>query len=144
MPPAQRHDRDCGGANVSPQLSWRHAPPGTAAFAILMHDLDAPGRGWWHWAVANIPAQIHSLPANASASGALHAMGALQARNDYNDTGYGGPCPPPGQRHRYVLTVYALKAPLERLVADRPAPFFEHEIVDRPLAKATLTFYDER
>ncbi|SDV48274.1 phospholipid-binding protein, PBP family [Chitinasiproducens palmae] len=145
VPPAQRFNRDgCTGGNVSPPLSWQHAPPNTASFAIMMHDPDAPGRGWWHWAVANIPATVHSLPANASASGALTRLGALQARNDFSDEGYGGPCPPPGKRHRYVITIYALNAPLTRLVANRPAPFFEHEILGAAIAKASLTLTDQR
>jgi len=52
----------CHGANRSPALTWHHAPAGTQRFAVTLYDPDAPGRGWWHWAVANIPASVHSLP----------------------------------------------------------------------------------
>ena len=34
--------------------------------------------------------------------------GAVQGRNDYSETKYGGPCPPPGKPHHYVFTLYAL------------------------------------
>jgi Raf kinase inhibitor-like YbhB/YbcL family protein len=135
---------DCKGGNVSPQLSWRNAPPGTKSFAVTIFDRDAPGPGWWHWAVAGIPPRIDSLPANASASGALTQMGAIEARNDYGDTGYGGPCPPPGKPHRYVVTVFALNTADLRLGPARHALMFDHEINTSVLAKAQLTVTYER
>lgn len=47
------HGFGCDGANVSPQLSWTHAPAGTRSFALMVHDADAPtgSAGFWHWAV---------------------------------------------------------------------------------------------
>ena len=46
----------CEGGNSSHQLSWSGAPEGTEAFALLVHDPDAPtGSGWWHWQAVNIP-----------------------------------------------------------------------------------------
>lgn len=128
----------CHGQNQSPAISWKQAPPGTASFAITMRDPDAPGHGWWHWAVANIPAYVHGVPENASRSGALSAMGAVQARNDFDGQGYSGPCPSAGKVHRYVLTVYALKTASLRVEADRPAPFYEHEIDAASLATAAI------
>ncbi|MCY0387128.1 YbhB/YbcL family Raf kinase inhibitor-like protein [Robbsia sp. Bb-Pol-6] len=137
--PAQMYNHGgCKGGNQSPAVSWRGAPPGTAGFAITLHDIDTPGRGWWHWAVVNIPASIRQLNANASASGALAALGAVEARNDFDNDGYGGPCPPAGTVHRYVLTVYALKTTNLRVAPGRPAPFFEHEILDSALAHASI------
>src|SRR5215813_3670344 len=99
---------DCKGGNRSPQLSWRDPPAGTRGFAVTIYDVDAPGRGWWHWAVIGIPANVNQLPENASASGYLTKLGAVEARNDFDADGYGGPCPPPGKPHRYLITVYAL------------------------------------
>lgn len=100
----------CRGGNISPALSWRDPPAGTRSFALLMFDPDAPGGGWWHWAVFDIPAGVTSLRAGAGdpASHLLPA-GALQARNDFGSQGYGGPCPPPGSPHHYRLTLYALR-----------------------------------
>ncbi|WP_025101193.1 YbhB/YbcL family Raf kinase inhibitor-like protein [Burkholderia sp. A1] len=142
---AQRYSRDgCGGANRSPQLSWQHAPRGTRAYAITMFDPDAPGRGWWHWAVTGIPAEVTSLPANASASGVLRRLGASEARNDFGTDGYGGACPPPGKPHRYVITVYALDSDRLRSAQGRPAQLFDHEIGVSALAYARLTVTDER
>ncbi|TKC79061.1 YbhB/YbcL family Raf kinase inhibitor-like protein [Trinickia terrae] len=129
---------DCKGGNRSPQLSWRDAPAGTRSFAVTMFDPDSPGPGWWHWAVAGIPANVRQLPANASASGYLKKLGAVEARNDFDTDGYGGPCPPPGKPHRYVITVYALDTADLRLASGRPAMMFDHEIGTAALGSARL------
>ena len=98
----------CEGANESPQLSWSGAPEGTKSFAITLYDPDAPtGSGWWHWNVVNIPANINSVSSNASMENNLPKE-AIEIRNDYGAIGFGGACPPPGEVHRYVFTVYAL------------------------------------
>ncbi len=102
----------CKGQNISPQLSWNHAPSGTKSFAVTMYDPDALAeKGWWHWIVFNIPASSNGLDQDAGnpRSGKLPA-GAVQGQNDFGAMEYGGPCPPSGDKpHRYVITVYALK-----------------------------------
>ncbi len=103
----------CEGGNISPSLTWKNAPAGTKSFAITVYDPDAPtGSGWWHWIVFNIPADVTSLPAGASDTAAgKFPKGAVQARTDFGKPGYGGPCPPQGDKpHRYVFKVFALKA----------------------------------
>ncbi|MGF6769863.1 Raf kinase inhibitor-like YbhB/YbcL family protein [Paraburkholderia sp. GAS199] len=129
---------DCKGGNRSPQLSWHDAPAGTRSFAVTIFDQDAPGRGWWHWAVAGIPANVVSLPENASSSGFLKKLGAVEARNDFDTDGYGGPCPPAGKPHRYVVTVYALNTADLRLAQGRPALMFDHEIGTATLGSARM------
>ena len=106
----------CSGANRSPQLAWHNAPEGTAAFALLVHDPDAPtGSGWWHWQVINIPKTATSLPAGAGEQGSKHLpAGSIQISNDYGFKGFGGACPPEGHGvHRYRFTLHALSALLE-------------------------------
>ncbi|KQZ45039.1 YbhB/YbcL family Raf kinase inhibitor-like protein [Duganella sp. Root1480D1] len=100
----------CSGGNQSPQLSWSGAPKGTAAFAIMVHDPDAPtGSGWWHWQLVNIPKEVTSLAAGAAAPTGSQAM-----NNDYGAKGFGGACPPQKHGvHRYQFTVYALSQKLE-------------------------------
>ncbi|MCX4166142.1 MULTISPECIES: YbhB/YbcL family Raf kinase inhibitor-like protein [Paraburkholderia] len=130
---------DCKGGNRSPQLSWQDPPTGTRSFAVTVFDPDAPGRGWWHWAVAGIPATVEQLPENASASGLLKKLGAVEARNDFDDEGYSGPCPPPGKPHHYIVTVYALDTVDLRLAQGRPALMFDHEISTATLGYARMT-----
>jgi Raf kinase inhibitor-like YbhB/YbcL family protein len=136
---AQVFDQDdCKGSNRSPELSWHDAPAGTRSFAVTVFDPDAPGPGWWHWAVAQIPANVTRLPENASASGYLKKLGAVEARNDFDIDGYGGPCPPAGKPHRYVITVYALNTTDLRLAQGRPALMFDHEIGTATLGTARM------
>lgn len=100
----------CQGGNVSPHIVWSGAPAGTRSFIVTMYDPDAPtGSGWWHWAVANIPASATELPRGAGNDASKLPAGAVQINTDAGMPGYGGPCPPVGQTHRYVITVTALK-----------------------------------
>jgi Raf kinase inhibitor-like YbhB/YbcL family protein len=103
----------CKGGNQSPALSWSGEPAGTQSFAVTMYDPDAPtGSGWWHWTVFNIPANVHGLAANAGAAdGGGLPPGAAMGKSDFGFSNYGGPCPPAGPAHHYVITVYALKVP---------------------------------
>ena len=100
----------CGGANISPALSWTDAPEGTKSFAITVYDPDAPsGSGWWHWMVYDIPANVTSLETGAGNEGGKLPAGARQGMTDYGVKAWGGPCPPPGDKpHRYIFTVFAL------------------------------------
>ena len=127
----------CTGENISPQLSWKNAPQGTKSFVITCFDPDAPV-GWWHWLVFNIPANVSELATNAG-SGADLPEGAIQSVTTFGTPGYGGACPPEGQVHRYVFTVYALSE--EKLDLDETAMpgfvgFMAHM---NALGRATLT-----
>ncbi|HWB94350.1 MAG TPA: YbhB/YbcL family Raf kinase inhibitor-like protein [Puia sp.] len=104
----------CHGGNVSPALQWEHAPAGTQSFAVTMYDKDAPtGSGFWHWLIFNIPADVLGLKSDAGNPGKdLAPAGSIQSTTDFGVPGYGGPCPPPGAPHEYLITVYALKTKL--------------------------------
>ena len=112
----------CQGANLSPALQWEAAPAGTRSFAVTAYDPDAPtGSGWWHWVVYNLPANARSLPENASKTQAL-PTGTIEGRTDFGTTGYGGACPPAGDKpHRYIFTIHALKTPRIDLPTDASA-----------------------
>ena len=129
----------CTGQNVSPALGWEGAPAGTRSFALMVHDPDAPtGSGWWHWVVYNLPAAVHSLPAGAgSADGKDLPAGAIQGRTDFGTVGYGGACPPPGDKpHRYYFRVYALKVAKLDVPADATAALIGFAVRANALAVA--------
>jgi Raf kinase inhibitor-like YbhB/YbcL family protein len=132
----------CTGKNISPALQWEGAPKNTKSFAVTVYDPDAPtGSGWWHWVIFDIPPDVHSLQANAgNPSSGLAPKGSIQSRTDFGMSGYGGPCPPPGDKpHRYVFTVYALdtdRLPLDVSASGAMVGFNLHQ---HTLEKATLT-----
>lgn len=101
----------CKGADMSPAIEWNGAPAKTASFAIIMDDPDAPSGTWVHWVLWDVPASKHALSENVAKSGELDD-GARQGRNSFGKIGYNGPCPPPGQTHRYFFRLYALDSTL--------------------------------
>jgi Raf kinase inhibitor-like YbhB/YbcL family protein len=132
----------CGGKNVSPALSWSGAPKGTKSFALSIYDPDAPtGSGYWHWVVFNIPADVTSLPKGAGDPKSDAApKGAVQSRTDFGTTGYGGPCPPKGDKpHHYQITIFALDT--DKIDADEntTGATVGFNLHFHTLAKATLT-----
>lgn len=131
----------CAGNNLSPQLAWSGAPAGTESFAVTCFDPDAPtGSGFWHWVVANIPADVTglSLGAGDPTAGLLPA-GALEVRTDFGKPGYGGPCPPQGANiHRYIFTLHAVDLKALPVTADTSAAIVGFYLNFHTLAKASL------
>jgi Raf kinase inhibitor-like YbhB/YbcL family protein len=96
----------CDGPDDPPPLRWSGVPPGTAELALLLEDQNAQGESggpFVHWSLFGIPASATQVP-----------PGAKQGTNDFHQLTYGGPCPPDNDpAHRYVFTLYALRAPLD-------------------------------
>lgn len=134
----------CSGTNVSPQLSWSGAPAGTQSYALTVYDPDAPtGSGWWHWVVINLPATANGLAKGAgTADGKAMPTGSQQVRTDFGAFGFGGACPPAGDKpHRYIFTLYALKVPKLDVAADSTAALAGFMIHGNMLAKTSFTAY---
>jgi Raf kinase inhibitor-like YbhB/YbcL family protein len=107
----------CEGKDVSPPLAWSGVPANAKSLALIVDDPDAPDPAaprmtWVHWVLYNIPVTAHGLP--EALSTARLPAGTLEGLNDWQRTGYGGPCPPVG-RHRYFHKLYALDAVLPDL-----------------------------
>jgi Raf kinase inhibitor-like YbhB/YbcL family protein len=137
----------CTGGNFSPSLAWSDAPAATRSFAITLYDPDAPtGSGWWHWVVYDIPARVNALPAGAGmASGLFLPRGARQVRNDFGAPGYGGPCPPAGDKpHRYIFTLYALDVATLGATANASAALIGFNLHAHVIAAASLVIYHGR
>ena len=99
----------CDGRDVSPPLSIRGVPDGAESLVLIADDPDAPRGTWVHWVLYGLPPDVGELPRGvAGRGGALE--GSRQGENDFGDLGYGGPCPPAGEEHRYFFRLYALDA----------------------------------
>jgi len=129
------HGFGCTGQNLAPSLRWSNPPANTRSFAVTVYDPDAPtGSGWWHWVVIDLPAATRQL-----SNGQL-PVGAHGVHNDYGLTGWGGPCPPAGDKpHHYLFTVYALDVPSLDLPPNATAAFAGFAIHMHMLGKAQDT-----
>jgi Raf kinase inhibitor-like YbhB/YbcL family protein len=134
--------------NRNPHLSWESVPRAVQSFALICHDSDVPTRpddvnqegrevpsdlartDFFHWVVADIPADMRSIAVGSFADGVVPHGRAPDATpfpcrlglNDYTgwfagDTamegryfGYDGPCPPWNDSllHHYTFSVFAL------------------------------------
>jgi len=100
----------CDGHNMSPPFAWSGAPEGTQSYLLVCDDPDAPGRIFHHWAAFDIPPDSRGLKEDDGAASMPH--GFRQATNDFGKPGYGGPCPPRGDRpHHYHFRLSALSEP---------------------------------
>jgi len=108
-----------------------------------VHDPDAPtgGAGWWHWIVYNIPATATAIAQGAgTADGAALPKGAMQAKTDFGQSGWGGPCPPQGHgKHHYHFTLHALKVAKLDLPEGASASLIGYMVNANSLGKAELT-----
>jgi len=130
----------CTGQNISPALNWSNPPEGTRSFAVTAYDPDAPtGSGWWHWVMYNIPASTTGLPAGAG-NGRNAPRGSAQGQTDFGTKGYGGPCPPVGDKpHHYHFTVFALKVDRLDLPGNATAAMVGFNLNANKLATARVT-----
>jgi Raf kinase inhibitor-like YbhB/YbcL family protein len=122
--------------NRSPHLAWSGAPEGTKSFAITCYDPDAPtGSGFWHWTVANIPADVTEI-----AAGGPVPAGAVEGRTDFGQPGFGGAAPPAGHGpHRYIFTVFAVDVDKLDVTPEDSGAKFGFNLHFHTLAKASIT-----
>lgn len=101
----------CDGANVSPPLAWNGVPADAKSLALISDDPDAPAGTWVHWVIYGISPSRSELSEGVEASETV-LDSAVQGTNDFDNIGYGGPCPPRGDPHRYFFKLYALDTEL--------------------------------
>jgi Raf kinase inhibitor-like YbhB/YbcL family protein len=135
-----------GGEDISPQLAWSGFPEETRSFAVTCFDPDAPtGSGFWHWAIANLPASVTELESGAGNPDAQLPEGAVMLAGDAGVRRYIGAAPPPGHGpHRYFFAVHALSE--ERLEVDgdtRPA-LLGFQMFGKTLARGMIVPIYER
>ncbi len=151
-------------ANRNPHLEWEEVPEGTRSQALICVDVTVPTSGedvnqegrevppdlprtdFFHWVVANLPADLRSIAAGEFATGVVPGgrdaasglHGSAQGVNDYTGWfagdpsmagdwyGYDGPCPPWNDSliHEYHFIVYALDVASLNL----SGPFTGHDL----------------
>jgi Raf kinase inhibitor-like YbhB/YbcL family protein len=102
----------CTGRDRSPELRWSGVPEGTASFALIAEDPDAPSGTFTHWVLFNLPGREKDLPGGLPPRPSLSG-GAIQGTNSFGSVGYRGPCPPPGSPHHYHFVLFALELSID-------------------------------
>ncbi|WP_435156284.1 YbhB/YbcL family Raf kinase inhibitor-like protein [Amycolatopsis sacchari] len=142
LPAAQLSGSLPGGKDLSPELSWSGAPEGTRSYAVTVYDPDAPtGSGFWHWAVADIPADVTGLPEGAGdETGSGLPAGAYQLPNDARVAHFLGAAPPAGHGpHRYFIVVHALDVEHIGVGPEATPAYLGFTISGHILGRAVLT-----
>jgi Raf kinase inhibitor-like YbhB/YbcL family protein len=95
-------EHTCDGDDAPPELLWSGVPSSVVELALTCEDPDAHGGTFVHWAAWGIDPSSGRLPLG-------DGSGIRYGRNGFGNSGYGGPCPPPGDGpHHYEFTLYAL------------------------------------
>jgi Raf kinase inhibitor-like YbhB/YbcL family protein len=134
-----------GGSDISPQLSWSGFPEETQSFTVAMFDPDVPtASGFWHWAVANVPATVTELPAGAGDGRDLPAP-AVTLANDAGWRRYLGPATPPGNGpDRYFVVVHAVDAEELEVSATSTPAYMDFLLFTHAIARASIYAVFER
>jgi len=119
------------GTGESPEFDWTSGPSGTQSYALVFKDLsilamDAAATldHAYHWAIWDIPASVHQLPANLSGAEFPTDVPGARQWSSVNPFGYLGACPnpvppdadagaaPPPVTDNYSFTLYAINVPI--------------------------------
>jgi Raf kinase inhibitor-like YbhB/YbcL family protein len=90
--------------NTNPPLEIGEVPTAAVSLALVLDDPDAQepaGKIWDHWVVWNIDPDTSRIEEGTTPADAT------EGRNDFDETGYGGPRPP-DREHTYHFRLYAL------------------------------------
>jgi Raf kinase inhibitor-like YbhB/YbcL family protein len=130
-----------GGEDRSPHLAWSGFPEETRSFVVTCYDPDAPtASGFWHWAVADIPASVTELPAGAGDEDSTALPeGAVVLANDAGLKCFVGAAPPAGHGpHRYFFVVHAVDVASLGLPDGATPAFLGFNLFSHAIARATL------
>lgn len=95
----------CDGSDDVPVVTVEGVPDGTQQLVLIMDDPDAPTADpFVHWVVYNIAGDATEVTDGNESF--------IYGLNGFGTNGWQGPCPPPGEAHNYIFTLYALDAEL--------------------------------
>jgi Raf kinase inhibitor-like YbhB/YbcL family protein len=127
------------GGNRSPRVEWRGAPHDTRSFALIVEDPDAPRGTFRHWAAYDIAPEVHTLIEGAGSPDAHQGANIHMAANDFGNTRYDGPQPPPGHGvHRYHFRLFALDVGQLDLPDDASAKQVLNAAIDHAIDEADV------
>ncbi|NMB78437.1 MAG: YbhB/YbcL family Raf kinase inhibitor-like protein [Methanomicrobiales archaeon] len=100
-------EHTCDGTNQSPRIAIEH--PDCTSLAVMVFNPSMRGvLSYCAWLIWDIP-EVQEIPAGIPLGKKVTSpISALQGLNDAGQYGYTGPCPLPGQTHRYLFRVYGL------------------------------------
>lgn len=159
QPSADGKSKD--GENLRPGIQWSGAPAATRSFAVVVKDPDVPAdfsdagkdgkivqkdakrQLFYHWALADIPAEVTKIPGDQSSNAPDFGVKASSSLEKYvaDATQYGGPCPPWNDEriHHYHFTVYALDVDTLKLPMKPTAVQVEKAVEGHVLASGSVT-----
>ena len=105
----------CDGEDKSPEIEVGGVNVGRSkCLAIICTDPDAPGGGgfihWLGWNIELVKFIPEKIPKDPEVTFPIRAV---QGTNSFGTIGYSGPCPPPGQTHRYFFKIYGLDSEID-------------------------------
>jgi len=103
----------CDAADMNPALRFQGTPAEAKSLALIVDDPDAPGGLFTHWLIWNIDPKVTEIAEGSAPIG-------MQGKNDFGNSGYGGPCPPSGT-HRYYFKIFALDSDLDLAAGSKRA-----------------------
>lgn len=103
----------CYRRNISPRLSWSNPPAGTKSYVLVLQKQNGDDDGQIYWALFDIPAGVNAMRDAVPKQPEYNGM--RQAKNDFGNAEYTGPCDPKG-KFNYVFRLFALD-----IVPDLPA-----------------------
>lgn len=106
------HAHTCDGENLSPKITIGSLE--ASSIAVMVFNPSMRGVfSYCAWLIWDMPA-LTVIPAGIPHGKVITSpVSALQGLNDAGEIGYTGPCPLPGQTHRYLFRVYGLDDFLE-------------------------------
>lgn len=130
----------CEGANISPPLAVENVPDEAQTLVLVVVDPDAGNGGFTHWLLWNISPNVNTIPEDVPPTEIVESLdGARQGTNDFEELGYGGPCPPINDPpHTYRFTLHALQSRL-RVGAGAKRDELLEAMADKRLAQVSLT-----
>ena len=108
---------------------------------MTVYDPDAPtASGFWHWAVADIPAAVTELAEGAGdETGSGLPAGAVTLNSDASLARFVGAAPPPGHGpHRYFVAVHAVDVPSLGLPDGATPAYLGFNLFSHAIARAVI------